>query len=345
MSTKITTSNGGKKPYAHLLPFIALVLFGIIALVGVAAADSGYLGTPPETKLQGVVNGGVDVLNTSADPWHSSSSGTERNVMQETWGNMSLNDSSSADPMFARLYVVVYGGSMSANYTGNVSVKLYNDTSSDQLVDGQPLNLPYNRYTGTTYNLTFNENTLPLVNLSRTTSDYLLVFNVKDNVMNTDNLNVQVNTCNLTGTFDARVKSVHLAYGWNVTSNSPGETKYWVNEGSDPMNTPLNEYNTTYFDDTGVGELDQFNATLWMGFNFNVSQGDGYYTWNSVSLNGVNGPKPQLQSSGKYAGLDKLEWNKSTTGMSMDDDSNAFGYSRGLSSYYKALVDVLAVKA
>jgi hypothetical protein len=63
----ISTKKGGTKPLVHLLPMMALLVFGMIALVGVVSADSVYNGAPPVTNLSGVVNGGVDVKMNAQD--------------------------------------------------------------------------------------------------------------------------------------------------------------------------------------------------------------------------------------------------------------------------------------
>ena len=94
MDNKINCTNkGGKKPHAHFLPMMALVLFGMIALVGVAAADDFYPGMPPVTKLSsainGTVNGDVDVI-MAKDPWNPDASVTYGRNAQYNWGNLTL---------------------------------------------------------------------------------------------------------------------------------------------------------------------------------------------------------------------------------------------------------------
>lgn len=329
----------GTKPHIHLLPMMALVLFGLIALAGVAAADSVYHGAPPVTKLSGVVNGSADVKMNDADTWDSSVTYTTREA-QHCWGNMTLDVvPNQAYLQFARLYVVVYGGNMnSSTYSGNVSVQLYSgNTPGDVLVTGQKLNLLYDNYS-TTYNTpAYNTSVVyPLVNLSRVTSDYIVVFDIKDNIsdLNTNNFNVSVTTYNETGKFDARVKTVQLAYGWNVTSGSTGDTKYWVNEGHDPMTKYVssNTYNTTWFNDTGIGQQDSYNATLWVDY---LSGKDGVYKWNNNSFT------PTVLYQWKYAGLNRFTWADDIPYM---QDDNSLEYARGTNNWYKINFAVLTIK-
>jgi hypothetical protein len=333
---------GGKKPHAHLLPMMVLVLFGMIALVGVAAADSVYHGAPPVTNLSGTVYGGVDV-KMSPDPWNAGVSYTDRNP-QYCWGNVSFNVTPNEVELdFARLYVVVYGGSMSANYTGSFGVDLYNGDdllAQGNLVSNQKLNLAYNNVTMNypAYNTSI---TAPLLNLSRVTSDYIAVFDIKDRIkdLDTNNLNVKVTTCNETGSFDGRVKTVQLAYGWN-----PKPIKYWINEGHDPMTkyggNGYSTFNETWFND--AGDTSGKSATLWIDFMNNVSQGDGVYKWNDNYLDGSIISKPTVLYNGKYAGLNYLTWETSDAPGILDN--NKLSYARGPNDWYKINFAVLSIK-
>lgn len=330
-------SKGGTKPQVHLLPMMAMLVFGMIALVGVVAADSVFHGAPPVTKLSGVVNGSVDVKMNDADTWDSSVTYTTRDA-QHCWGNMTLEVvPNQKDLQFARLYVVVYGGSMNASYTGNMTVQLYNgNTPGDVLVTGKELNLPYNAYDPNYNNPAYDTSVVfPLVNLSRVTSDYIAVFDIKDNIsnMNTNNFNVSVTTYNVTEKFDARVKTVQIAYGWNDTDESTGDTKYWINEGHDPMTKYVDSdiYNMTWFNDTGIGEEDSYSATLWVDY---LAGTDGIYKWNGTPFTPIN------QKQWKYAGLNRLMWS-GAPGM-LDD--NYLEYARGSNSWYKINFAVLAIE-
>lgn len=346
MNLKINAiSKGGKKPYAHLLPMMALVLFGLIALVGVVSADSVYHGAPPVTKLSGTVNGDVDV-NMSLDPWNAGVTYTDRNP-QYCWGNFSLkvtpSDTTNYSLNFARLYAVVYGGSMSANYTGNMTVKLYNgNTLVGTLVDYQPLNLVYNNASSIYNNPAYNTSVVsPLVNLSRVTSDYIAVFDIKNNIsnLNTNNLNVSVTTWNSTGNFDGRVKTVQLAYGWNVTGTG-SNVNYWINEGHDPMTkyggNGYSTFNKTDFN--SIGDTEGKSVTLWVDYMNNISQGDGTYKWNAFNLTGSQ--TPTVLYNGKYAGLNRLELLTDY----VNGVTDSLSYARGPNDWYKINFAVLRVK-
>jgi hypothetical protein len=341
MDNKINCTNkGGKKPYAHLLPMMALVLFGMIALVGVAAADNSYTGAEPVTKLSGTVNGGVNVT-LGPDPWNNTTPTTR--TEQISWSNLSIDNPSQIKMEFARLYVMVYGGNMTAKatspdfYTGNLTVQLYNGSSTlgNPLANSQPLNLDYDRATGAAYNTSFNESTDPLVNLSRTTSDYIAVFDIKNNISNlsSDVLGVKVSTWNSSGKFDGRVKAVQLAYGWNVNGTGT-TTKYWINEGSDPITkyaTPYPFYNTTEFNGVGTNT----SAKLWIGILNNATANDGLYKWNNNAFNPT-----EIEPSGKYSGLTYKSW--STTLTPFMSNNSVLSYNNGTNAYYKIGFAVLA---
>lgn len=325
----ISTKKGGTKPLVHLLPMMALLVFGMIALVGVVSADSVYNGAPPVTKFHDTVNGGVNVLMNAQDTWSLTA---PSRAEQQSWGNMTLDVTpNNVEMKLARLYVVVYGGNMSANYTGNMSVDLYRDnTYISTLVTGQELNLPYNNasvdYNKPAYNTSI---VFPLVNLSRVTSDYIAVFDIKDNIssMTNGNLNVRVTTYNETGSFDARVKTVQLVYAYNDTDESTGETTYWINEGHDPMTKYVGSdiYNETWFNDTP-----EQDATLWVDYLAGL---DGYYKWNNVDI------VPSSVNQWKYAGL-----NTYSVPMGQMGGNKCLEYSRGPNSWYKINFAVLATE-
>lgn len=329
-SEAISIKKGGKKPLVRLLPMMALLVFGMIALVGVVSADSVYNGAPPVTKFHDTVNGGVNVLMNDQDTWNLTAPDREE---QKCWGNMTLDViPNNVEMKRVRLYVVAYGGNMSANYTGNMSVDLYNNNNYiSTLVTGQELNLPYNNssvyYNKPAYNTSV---VYPLVNLSRVTSDYIAVFDIKDNIssMNSENLNVSVTTYNVTGKFDARVKTVQLVYAYNDTNESTDETTYWINEGQDPMTRFVGTdiYNETWFNGTPAQD-----ATLWVDY---LAGKNGYYKWNNVDIV----PTPIFQW--KYAGL-----NTYSVPMSQMGGNKCLKYSRGENRWYKINFAVLATKS
>lgn len=330
----------GTKPHIHLLPMAALVLFGLIALVGVAAADNVYHGKPPVTVLSGVLTDNIAV--DCVDAWNTNSSSTWARNEQKVWANFTLKDKPSdpnVDMEFARLYVVVYGGNMAANYTGNVSVGLYNNTNYfAQLANYQPLNLPYNKSVGPIFNTSISS---PLVSLSRVTSDYLLIFNIKDIIddMTSKNLNVNISTWNSTGKFDGRVKNVQIIYGYNDT-NSNDIIYYWINEGFDTITkyaTPSPFYNTTHFN---VPSGTFGTKKLWIGIQNNASYDCGAYRFGGQII-----PASQIQimCSGQYGGLIYTDGavlrNRFKPG-----NVNLLEYTNGTNAWYKIHTAVLTAE-
>ncbi|MDD5189264.1 MAG: DUF3344 domain-containing protein, partial [Methanoregula sp.] len=122
-----------------------------------------------------------------------------------------------------------------------------------------------------------------------------------------------------------------LVYGWNVASGSTGTTKYWVNEGMDPMTKNIGTYidNKTWF--MGTDEPDSYTAKLWV--NYLASPGGaGTYTWNGNLIS----PTP---TQGTYAGLQYLTW----TGLPVIQENNVLTYSR-TNNWYKNIVSVFTLR-
>jgi hypothetical protein len=319
---------------------IALVFVGLLSFVGVVAADDYWKGTPPVTELSGVVNGGVDVK--FADAWNKTPVADWSK--QKTWGNLTFSLPENATLKFARLYVVPYCGSMTADYYGNMTVKLYNgNTPNTTLVDSQSLNLKYINTSGANYTSV----SAPMVNLSRVTSDYVAIFDVRDNLTgwSGSNLNVSLTSYNLTGRFDGRFKETKLVYGWNVTSGSTGDTKYWVNDGHDPITKNIGTYvgNKTWFNGTGLSEEDSYTANLWVNYvagNSTSGPGYGQYWWNAANITTGSSHPPTTQE-GVYAGLNNWTWNKDSNVKT--DGDNVLWYSR-TNNYYKIISGVFTLK-
>ena len=325
----------GTKPHIHLLPMAALVLFGLIALAGVAAADNVYKATPPVEVLFGTLNDNISV--DCVDAWNASANRTAGNE-QKVWANFTLNDApSDVDLEFARLYVVVYSGNMSANYTGHVSVGLYNDTNYlAQLAAYQPLDLPYNLSAGNEYNESVVS---PLVSLTRVTSDYLLIFNITDTIqeMGTTKLNLNISTWNTTGNFDGRVKNVQLITGYSDSGKEGDTIHYWINEGFDTVtkySSPVPYYGETYFNISGVE--DPSKVKLWVGLQNNVTKNAGAYKWNNVTINNT-----EIMCSGTYGGL--IYANLTPSYYSLQNN-NLLEYNNGTNSWYKIHTAILAIE-
>jgi len=316
--------HGGKKPRMNRAFMIALVVVVLLSFVGVVSADDYYNGTPPETELQGVVNGDIEIQ--WANTWNQTP--VTDWSKQQTWANFtSLNIPENAESIeFVKLYVVPYCGSMSADYFGNMTVVAYQDnTRILPIVINQSLDRSYIRIEGTNYSA------VPyggyLVNLSRVTSDYIAIFETTDALEEWGNghINVSLTSYNLTGRFDGRFKSAFLVYGWNVTSGSSTTTRYWINDGNDP---------STYYDDDYVGQSaftsvptsNLASATL---YTVDVASANGVYTWNGSSIT------PTTLGTNSYARL-----NQFTLGTGSISSSNLFTYDRS-GNYYKIAVAML----
>ena len=174
---------GGAKPRGTRALMMVLLVAGVLALAGVVSADDYYQGLAPLTVAQGSVTGDVDALY--ANTWTS----PDNVVSDSAWANFTLQAPATGKTLkFARLYVVVYSGNMTANFKGNETIKLYNsNTLTATLADHQPLDLAYDRTQGISWDYSVSA---PFTNLSRTTSDYLSVFDVKDYVTSTQSMSM-----------------------------------------------------------------------------------------------------------------------------------------------------------
>jgi hypothetical protein len=345
--------SGGAKPRRNHALIVALVLVALLSFAGVVSADDYWEGAAPTTVngISGAVNGSINV--TFVDTWN-----TDNPVeYDEAWANITLVDTISASKplQFARLYVVMYTANMTDNWRGNFSVTLKRGTGSTYAypVEHQPLDLNYVNTSGIVYNTTLPISGIYLKNLSRVTSDYMAVIDVKDtlkgwgDVFALDDLRIHVETWNEStrlqdgySRFDGRIKEVKLVYGWNVTSGSTGTTKYWVNEGMDPMTYYIGTYtgNKTWFNSTGTPLL--YTAKLWVDY-LSSANGNGTYTWNGRDISYNTAYKPTT-TQGTYAGLNYWTWSSGLPGISASGN-NVLTYGR-TNSWYKNIVSVFTIK-
>ncbi len=349
--------HGGKKPRMNRAFMITLVFVVFLSFVGVVSADDYWKGAAPTTinGISGVVDGGINV--TFVDTWKT----TNPVEYDDAWANITLVDTISASKslQFARLYVVMYTANMTDNWRGNFSVTLYrgSGSSSANVVVHQPLDLNYVNTSGIVYNSSLPVSGIYLKNLSRVTSDYMAVMDVK-NLLNGwayggdySDLRVHVETWNESkrlqdgySRFDGRIKEVKLVYGWNVASGSTGTTKYWVNEGMDPMTKNIGTYidNKTWFN--GVGTPTSYNATLWVDY-LSSANGNGTYTWNGNSIS-YNSDNPPTTTQGVYAGLNYWTWDQDTRDFGISTTipgNNELTYDR-TNSWYKNIVSIFTIK-
>lgn len=329
--------NGGAKPRRNHALMFALVLVAFLSFAGVVSADDYYKGMAPITKDQGTVTGGsVDVQYS--DTWDRS---TNYKATDEAWANFTLQAPATGKTLkFARLYVVVYSGSMTANYIGNETIKLYNDgTYTTTLADHQTLDVAYDRTQGIAWS--FNV-PAPFTNLSRVTSDYVSVFNVTDYITSPD-IAVNVMTMNTTRQFDGRIKEVKIVYGWD-DSSSDVETKYWINEGQDPITKYTGTYtdNKTWFNGTGSPAPSDYVAKLWVNYLDNYPS-NGTYTWNGNDIStGSMYPPTTTATTGAYSGMNFWTWESDYPDLS-SDGNNVLTYSN-TSAWYKIPLVVFTIQ-
>jgi hypothetical protein len=340
---------GGAKPRRNHVLMVALALMVLLSFAGMASADDYYKGAAPELVLHGCVNGSVDVQ--FADAWNTTP--VEDWSKQETWANFTLNHPPGATPKFAELVVVDYLGSMSADYFGTMTVKLYNgDTYETTLVDNQSLSLSYDNASGASYAVV----SPPLVNLSRVTSDYVADFDVTNALTGWggSTVNVSLTSFNLTGVgrFDGRFKEAKLAYGWDVPpESSDGYTCYFKYLGHDPITKRIGTYtaNQTVFNIDDCLPF-TYTANLWVDFvagNSTSGPGYGKYWWNGGNFTAESewdgGYPPADWIGSKYAGINHWTWNQDSTNVTMSDDgNNVLEYSR-TNDYYKIVFALLTI--
>jgi hypothetical protein len=320
--------SSGAKPRRSFALMMALVLVGMLSLAGVVSADSYFVGLPPETVVNdAVVTGDVDVLY--ANTWTS----PDNVISDSSWANFTLQAPATGKTLkFARLYIVVYSGNSTANFKGNETIKLYNsDTLTTTLADHQPLDLAYD-LTGIALNSSVPA---PFTTLSRVTSDYLSVFDVKDYVTS-NTINVHIMTMNESldidtmgvGRFDGRIKEAKIVYGWD-DEYSTGMTHYWINEGQDPRTyygdgTP----GTTTFE---VPDIGVSSATLYTN---DIASANGVYAWNDATVT------PTTVAYNSYARLNRFTLDPEAI---IGDSSNNLTYNR-VGNYYKLALAILKIK-
>lgn len=322
---------GGAKPRRSLALMMVLVLIAVMSFAGVVSADNYWAGTPPVTGPHGTVNGGVDVK--FADTWKTDNPANNDNTTATFTGLTTSN------VKFARLYVMVYTGNMTENWTGTETITLVpNGGTPVVLANAQPLALEYAKTTGT--NRTYPGGNF--IELNRVTSDYISVFDVKENITASE-MTVYINTTyGSSSRFDGRVKEARLVYGWDVDSGSTGCTEYWINEGHDPVTKDLTDPYTTNTTTFGsVSHSTNYTATLYVDYSATYL-GNGTYTWNGVNIAKGSSYAPEI-SSGYYAGTNKWTWNDLSSGPGLANGNNVLTYYR-TNSWYKIPLAVLTVK-
>lgn len=338
---------GGAKPRRHHALMIALVLVALLSFAGVVSADDFYKGLVPSTNATGIVNGGVwvdwkDGWNTSVMDWSDPT--YEKTVTFSV-------PATGSNVKFARLYVVPYLGSMTANYPGRLTVTVRNGSSTTTIANDEPLNLAYVNTTGATRK--YPTNTTYWRELNRVTSDYVAIFDVKP-LINNQTMFVDVTTTNVTVTggnkFDGRIKEVKLVMAYNTSTCPSPDTYYYVNEGHDPVTVKdpgTYSANVTNFNDVPAAFQNAYKADLWVDFvagNSTSGMGYGAYKWNTnKDISPESGTYlPESWQETMYSGIAHWTWNSTTSTLGLSED-NTLRYAR-TNNYYKMIVSVLAIQ-
>jgi len=239
---------------------LLLVAFSVIAV-----ADPYVGGVPLTTVREGVVSG--DLWFDHAHP------------MVKDWTHEYTLPAYS-DIEWARLYVLIYCGSMTENYSGRANI-----TFNSVQLGGTPDNL-----SSAVFNVSYSfpgvGGTGPVwVNdhCVRVTSDYLMWYDVTGLVQPTSNIHVY--TWPTHPNFDGRVKGATLVVAYN--DGDSDTVHYWVNQGHDT---------DSYLCDDNLGVdyvgVTNFAAALSSGSvvqsaNLTVvhyASTDGTYTFNGVTI-------------------------------------------------------------
>lgn len=225
----ISIKKGGTKPLVHLLPMMALLVFGMIALVGVVSAEYSYNGSALVKATSDSCNGDlwVSAGNHSGLP-------TSGYYYPQTY-NTTYTLPSFDSVKWAKLYVGVWGGTQYR--TGYAETTLVNSSGSYVLAN-ETLNI----------SSSMNSNVNCVGN-----GTWLITYDVKDYLTSGDTPTISVYTQNetvggSTPCFDGRLYGVTLVVAYE-DSSMPLVT-YQVNDGLVNLNNPYQlDTNRTQFDD------------------------------------------------------------------------------------------------
>ena len=324
-----------------------IATFLCLALLANTACADGYVGGLPLTTAQsGTVTGDLWFDATPAPNWGD-------HVVTKTFR---LPEAAVAEPgriTWARLYISVYCGSMTANYSGNTTIDI--DANGDDAYESSEYEILSSTYSypgkGGTGTVWLNDH------MNRVTSDYLMWYNLT-NAITSQNVKVRVTAPeNKTSSFDGRIKVITLVVAYNDPSSSTNTT-YWVNQGHDVCSY-LNEENkesvavgSTNFGTNGISDVT--SATLTVDY---MASHNGYYGFptysNTFSYDGAasghftNQLEEGSDVQGNYSGVTSWDVTSSVTG----NNDVTLGYARnlsagtGLSGYFKIPLAFLVVKS
>jgi len=243
-----------------------LAVMLVLSLAPCAFADEYVGGIPLTTVQSGTVSGGLYV-----------------DAELPSWGSVDVTKTfasipSIGDIVWARLYVLVYAGSMQNNYRGTATVSFdgNGDGTFETILGNEVLDTP-GGYTypgeGRDGPITVNDH------CNRVTSDYLIWYDVSSNITS-QTPKCRVVTEKTDSSFDGRIKMITLVVAYN--DGDTDKVYYWVNQGHDVDSylddTPYS--GQTFFDLSSLsGEIEK--ATLVVN---HLASTDGTYKWNGESI-------------------------------------------------------------
>ena len=306
---------------------IALAIF--LLTVGVCSADNYVGGMPLTTVKEGVVSGGVFSDSCYCDTTIPNQYSYKPNTIDKTF---TLPD--DIDIEWAMLLTTVYCAHMQQNRKGTANVTFNND-----VLGNETLNVPFNYIVnGGNDNSAFLDHgtnePYKMVNnhMNRVTSDYMMWYDVTDNVTAGDNT-ASVHTAQIDSNFDGRIKLITLIVAYNDDSGK--KIYYWVKKGHD-VDTYYSEYlldppedyiGSTDFAASLSGQLQDASLTV-----VHMASKDGSYTFNDNSL-------PSGTPQGSYSGSNTWD----VTSIFNPGGTNTMTYDR-VGPFYKIPLGILTVQ-
>jgi PKD repeat protein len=339
---------------------ISIMLVALIALTGIASADSYVGGIPLSTVQTGTVTGGLYIDATPAPNWGDKIVTKSFTLPENAVGNIT----------WARLYISAYAGHMQNDNAFTITNKFdgngdgtyeqawpetghgafhYLVAQDDGIVGND--NSAFTGHGSSEPYLMINDHE------NRVTSDYFMWYDVTS-MISSSAVNVNVDT---TGSYDGRIKVITLVVAYNNASSTT-ETTYWVNQGHDVCSyyTEENEgkaaTGATSFATTGLSGITSATLTAdYMASNngnygFPTAANNFEYTGDTslpVSGTFTNVALDRVADvQGSYSGLDSWDVTSSVTGAS----DVTFAYSRyfpgtGTAAFYKLPLAFLVVKS
>ncbi len=318
--------------------FVAIMVMMATSFIPVLGLADPYIGGQSLTTdngTYGVITGDV-WFDATPPEWPTSPSNP--NYVDKV---IDLPDNISSVE-WARLYVVVYSGNMTARYHGNATIKAdwTTDGSYDQTWD-EDFNVSYS-YPGTGGSGTVIVND----HCNRVTSDYIMWYDVKNNITNDATIKVNVTTQRVDdGTynppsankFDGRIKDIVLIVAYNTTGGNT--TYYWINQGHDVCSKTYEDMtgnppfmgNTTFSTSIIPDDHDIRSVEL---TSIYLASANGYY---NLTVGGNYDPDTSIKLEkgydiqGRYAGVKTWDITSNVSNLNIKTDDITFHYQRDYS--------------